>query len=870
MKKLLLVDGNSILNRAFFGVRPLTTSKGLPVNALYGMLNILQKQLDLLKPDYAAVAFDVSKHTFRHDRYGQYKAGRKGMPEELAAQLPYAYELVRALGFHTVTKQDYEADDLLGTYSRMAEEAGMQAYVFTGDRDSLQLISENVTVILATNKENVHFDLDEFVKSYGIPPSRFIYVKALMGDASDNIPGVRGIGEKTALKLISQFGSLDALYADVGSAEVGASAKAKLETDRDSAYLSLWLATIDRAVPVDVPLEELLYSGWDRSKLYSLLTEFEFLNHLKKYGLSSNDAVNTEDNAKNEVETDGKTDRTPRGTVDVDSLDVIPSEQAPLMLYTAKISELEGGLHIDSEVLCLCGRDTVFRHVYGSRAELLGALSELSLPIAVCDSKSLYNEIARQFPEKRISLNIKDDLVLAAYTLNSSSRAYSADELCRIYLGEELGDAPELAADALARTLETVRAKLKESSQLSLYENAELPLARVLSEMEMFGFRVDTAKLEEFGKALDLLASEYAERIYMLAGHEFNINSPKQLGEVLFDELKLPHGKKTQTGYSTSAEVLEKLRSEYTVVDEILEYRSVTKLRATYADGLCKAADANGRVHTSFNQTATVTGRLSSTEPNLQNIPVRTQLGRELRRYFIPSDSEHVLIDADYSQIELRLLAHIAGDTRMIDGFISGEDVHALTASQVFGVPLDKVTPELRKRAKAVNFGIVYGMGDFSLASDIGVSRKEAGEYIKSYFEKYPNIASYLSDVVEKAKRDGYVETVFGRRRYVPELTSQKAVMRAFGERAAMNSPIQGSSADIIKLAMIEVRDRLASEELDARLILQVHDELIVEASKAHAERAAEILKDTMENVVKLSVPLTVTLSVGNSWFECK
>lgn len=863
LKKLLIVDGNSILNRAFFGVRPLTASDGLPVNALYGMLNILQKQAELIKPDYAAVAFDVSKHTFRHDRYEQYKAGRKGMPEELAAQLPYAHELVRALGFHTVTKQDYEADDLLGTYSRMAEEAGMEAYVFTGDRDSLQLISENVTVILATNKENVRFDREHFTDTYGIPPSRFVYVKALMGDASDNIPGVAGIGEKTALKLISQFGSLDALYEDVSRAEVGASAKAKLEAGRESAYLSLWLATIDRAVPVDVPLEELAYSGWRRGELYRLLTRFEFVNHLKKYGLTSNDAADPADNAENTATAEPSEAPTVTVTT-VSSLEAIPPQSEPLMLFTSP-AEDEG-----EAVLCLCGTDTVYRATYPSRVELLAALSQLTEPIAVCDSKSLYNEMARQFPEKTPNLSTKDDLSLAAYTADTSSRTYAADELCQIYLGETLSDTPELAAYQLARTLSAVRSRLERSGQSSLYESIELPLARVLSEMETVGFKVDTRKLSDFGTALDTLATEYAGRIYMQAGHEFNINSPKQLGQVLFEELKLPHGKKTQSGYSTSADVLEKLRAEHVIVSDILEYRSVTKLRATYADGLCRAANEDERVHTSLNQTMTVTGRLSSAEPNLQNIPVRTELGRELRKFFIPSDSDHVLIDADYSQIELRLLAHIAGDTRMIEGFTGGEDVHSLTASQVFGVPLEAVTPELRKRAKAVNFGIVYGMGDFSLAADIGVSRKEAAEYIKSYFEKYPQISSYLSDVVEKAKQNGYTETVFGRRRYIPELTSPKAMLRAFGERAAMNSPIQGSSADIIKLAMIGVRDRLLRERLDARLILQVHDELIVEASRADAPRAAEILKDTMENVVKLSVPLTVSLSMGDTWADCK
>lgn len=877
MKKLLLVDGNSILNRAYYGIRPLTTSKGLPVNALYGMLNILQKQLDQLSPEFAAVAFDVSKHTFRHDRYEHYKAGRKPMPEELALQLPYAYKLAEALGFHVVFKQDYEADDLLGTYSLMAEKAGIQSYVFTGDRDSLQLISSLTTVILATNKDNISFDSDEFVKSYGIPPSQFVYVKALMGDSSDNIRGVAGIGEKTALKLISQFGSLDALYADLQSADVGAAAKAKLEAGKESAYESLWLATIDRSVPVEKTLSDLEYNGRNRKELYSLLTEFEFVNHIKKYGLTSSDAVNTEETAVSSAAETPQTDIAPQKenishqqtVLDIASLTELPDSQDVMMLYIPSTALLTAS---ESEPLTayLCNGNSVFRLKCETASRLFSELSECKAPLAVYDLKALLNELARQFPDNTPSLKVCDDIMLAAYVVDPARHSYDPESLCTVYLGETLEPVPEAAAAQLYRVRDQIRDRLKDSSQLELYENIELKLARVLSEMEQTGFKVNTDGLTEFGNALDKLASEYAERIYMLAGHEFNINSPKQLGEVLFEELKLPHGKKTKTGYSTGADILEKLRPDHLIVDDILEYRSVTKLRSTYADGLCKAADSEQRVHSSFNQTITVTGRLSSTEPNLQNIPIRTELGRMLRKFFIPKSQEYLLIDADYSQIELRLLAHIADDKRMIDGFISGEDIHRITASQVFGVSLELVTPELRKRAKAVNFGIVYGIGEFSLASDIGVTRKEAGAYIKSYFEKHPQIAAYLTDIVEKAKRDGYVETIFGRRRYIPELSSSKAMLRAFGERVAMNSPIQGSSADIIKLTMVEVSDRLRREGLDARLILQVHDELIIEANKRDAERAAEILKDTMENVVKLSVPLTVELSCGNSWFECK
>ncbi len=872
--KVLLVDGNSILNRAFYGIRPLTTGKGLPVNALYGTLNILQRQLDEIKPDYAAVAFDVSKHTFRHERYGDYKAGRKSMPEELAAQLPLAKELVRALGFAVLEKQEYEADDLLGTFAKKAEESGYNAYVFTGDRDSLQLISDKTTVVLATNKDNIHFDRKVFVENYGVQPEQFVYVKALMGDSSDNIPGVPGIGEKTALKLISQFGSLDALYADIPSAEVGKSAKEKLENGKESAYTSLWLATIDRNVPTETGIEDIKYNGWNRRELYRLLTEFEFVSSLRKMGLSSE-----------EFSAEGGTEETTQATTETTEAAEITAPNANIpeinITETVEIPNLTDvsfrdgatvAFLIEDGIAYLCDGERIYKLTAvddEQKAEIYRVLAEKQIPLALCDSKTTLTE-ASTVCRGDVALNVKDDLMLGGYVINPASHSYDLDALCTVYLSESKSSSPADTTVQILRITASIREKLAEIGQVKLYEDIEIPLAAVLSNMEREGFKVDTAGLTKFGDALNLLAEEYAQRIYLAAGHEFNINSPKQLGEVLFGELGLPHGKKTQTGYSTSADILEKLRADHPIVDDILEYRSVTKLRSTYAVGLCEAADEGGRVHSTFNQTVTVTGRLSSTEPNLQNIPVRTQLGREMRKFFIPENGDRVLIDADYSQIELRLLAHIAGDETMTEGFKSGEDIHRITASQVFGVPLGMVSGEMRKRAKAVNFGIVYGIGGYSLAMDIGVSKKEADQYIKSYFEKYPAISTYLTDIVEQAKKDGYVETVFGRRRYIPELTSSKAVMRAFGERVAMNSPIQGSSADIIKMAMVAVNKRLKEEGLNAKLILQVHDELIIESDRACADKAAEILKDEMENVVKLSVPLTVELSIGNSWYECK
>ena len=624
-------------------------------------------------------------------------------------------------------------------------------------------------------------------------------------------------------------------------------------------------------------IEDIKYNGWNRRELYRLLTEFEFVSSLKKMGLSSeefssdvaadetvNAATETTEAAENTEITASNTNIPEINiteTVEITDLAAVSFKDGATVAFT-----------IEDGIAYLCDGERIYKLTAiddGQKSEIYRVLAEKQVPLALCDSKTALTEAATVCGGD-VALNIKDDLMLGGYVINPASHSYDLDALCTVYLSESKSSSPADTTVQMLRITASIREKLAEIGQIKLYEDIEIPLAAVLSNMEREGFKVDTAGLKSFGDALNLLAEEYAQRIYMAAGHEFNINSPKQLGEVLFGELGLPSGKKTQTGYSTSADILEKLRGDYPIVDDILEYRSVTKLRSTYAVGLCEAADEGGRVHSTFNQTVTVTGRLSSTEPNLQNIPIRTEMGREMRRFFIPENGDRVLIDADYSQIELRLLAHIAGDQTMINGFKSGEDIHRITASQVFGVSMDRVTSELRKRAKAVNFGIVYGIGGYSLAMDIGVTKKEADQYIKSYFEKYPAISTYLTDIVDQAKRDGYVETVFGRRRYIPELTSSKAMLRAFGERVAMNSPIQGSSADIIKMAMVAVSKRLKEEGLDAKLILQVHDELIIESARSCADRAAEILKDTMENVVSLSVPLTVESSIGNSWFECK
>ncbi len=890
MKKLLIVDGNSILNRAFYGVRPLTNSAGLHTNALFGMLSILHKQISELQPDYAAIAFDLPAPTFRHKEYADYKAGRKKMPDELAVQLPYSKILSEALGLHVLEKEGYEADDILGTVSAMADADGIESYILTGDRDSLQLIGDNTSVLLMTNADTVKFDRTKFFESYGLQPESFVDVKALMGDSSDNIPGVPGIGEKTALKLIANFENIDNVYANLEAAGLGKSAKQKMEDGKELAYKSKFLATIVRNAPLDVTLSELATDGVDKGALYTLLSELEFSNQIKRLGLTP-DMV-TAPPVKKEVpkplqEKPAVSD-TPKSIPELDfscpvpgwceddkklisqiryfgeALEELPITEIPADALSEYKDKLISAVYTENE-LYLCDGKSILHADFESFKALAKAVADSKITPILYDSKKIFKDFLRAGAET----DCLSDIMLCAYILNPAKGSYLLYDLCDIYLGGLTDRTPAGECQAIFRLFRVLFSRLDDGS-LAIAQKIELPLAKVLAEMELLGFALDIPALRDFGEYLRQMEEDCASRIYMLAGKTFNINSPKQLGAILFDELKLPVGKKTKSGYSTNAEVLEKLRSAHPIVNEVLEYREIAKLRSTYAEGLLNCADTESRVHTSFNQTIAVTGRLSSTEPNLQNIPVRSELGREFRRFFVASSPDRCLIDADYSQIELRILAHVAHDPVMIGAFTSGEDVHSVTASQVFGIPLDRVTSEMRKRAKAVNFGIVYGISEFSLAGDLGISRKEAAEYIKNYFSKYVGISDYLHAAVEGAKALGYAQTIFGRVRHIPELSAQKVPIRQFGERVAMNSPIQGSSADIIKLAMIRVHSALRAENLDARLILQVHDELIVEASRDCAERASEILRREMENVVSLSVPLSVDLNIGASWYECK
>ena len=833
MKKILAVDGNSILNRAFYGVRPLSTKEGLPTNALFGMVNILERNLASVKPDFCAIAFDLKAPTFRHEMFDAYKAGRKPMPEELATQLPLAKETAKALGFTPLELAGYEADDILGTLAKMAEDEDCEAYILTGDRDALQLISDRVHILLATNNDTVLTGREEFRAKYGVESTQFVDVKALMGDSSDNIPGVPGIGEKTALKLISEHGSLEGVYNDLPTAQLTPSVRRKLEEGKESAFLSQKLATIYREVPLSGGLEAYAYEGVNKADALALFTRFEFHSFIKRMGLD-------------EVAPGESTEQ-------IELPEVVACENI------VDLPEVVALGVYDSGNFCSDGEN--IREITD---ESLKCLLASNKKIVCHDAKALYKTLQAKGITYR---GAYFDTMLACYVLNAGEGAFDLSRLSLQYLGRTPAEPPHDLLSVMALYRETSERITREDAGKLLFE-IEMPLCAVLTDMELVGFKLNREGLVSYGEQLSSVAKDLAERIYYHAGGEFNIQSPKQLGEVLFERLGLPHGKKTKTGYSTNAEVLEKLRPYHEIIEDILEYRQVTKLNSTYAEGLLKQIEADGRIRTVFKQTGTATGRLSSAEPNLQNIPIRTELGKELRRYFIPEKNDYLLIDADYSQIELRLLAALSGDEQMIGAFASGEDIHTATASTVFGVPREAVTADLRKRAKAVNFGILYGMGAFSLSEDLHIPVARAKEYIASYFAAYPSIDAYLKGVIEQAYRDGFVTTLFGRRRYIPELKMQNKNMQHFGERVAMNSPIQGTAADIIKIAMIRVDEKLKASGLDARLVLQVHDELIVECHKDVADEAKAILVSEMENAVSLAVKLKVEAAVGENWYD--
>lgn len=852
--KLLVLDGNSIINRAFYGIKLLSTKSGIYTNAVYGFLNILLKLKEISQPDAIGVAFDVHAPTFRHKKYDEYKAGRHAMPDELRMQMPILKDILKSLGIKTVECEGWEADDILGTLAQACRSAGNECFIATGDRDSLQLAHGGVKVLLAHTKAGRPvtdiYDENTVMEEYGVTPAELIQVKALQGDSSDNIPGVAGVGAKTALDLIQRFHNIDYIYENLDEIDIKKGVREKLARDKDKAYLSLDLGTIRTNAPVDTDINS--YIPGDNSGAAMLLAKYELYSLIDKFGLNAQQAVEP-------VRQEEKAAVTVKEMED--PADFSFGEE---LYFTFDIENNE------ISRMYFANGDTVI-NVSASDAgfeDFVKRLFESDARKYSYNTKYLHRLAATLGTDCK---NVCGDLMLSAYLLRPSDSNYDIDHLCLEY-GIALPDGGEESQNAvyaavLKRLFEKTDVLLKEANQTDLLNNIELPLARVLAKMETAGFAVDKKGIEDFGNRLGGRIDELIAQIYSEAGREFNVNSPKQLGTVLFEEMQIPCKKKTKSGYSTKAEVLEELAPDYPIVKLILEYRSLAKLKSTYCDGLLKVIQSDGRIHTSFNQVETRTGRISSLEPNLQNIPIRTELGREMRRFFV-AESGSTLIDADYSQIELRVLAALANDENMINAFNNGEDIHKTTAAQVFNLPREMVTPLLRSRAKAVNFGIVYGIGAFSLAKDIGVSVKEAKDYINGYLHHFSGVAEYMDKMIETAKDNGYAETLFHRRRYLPELASSNHMMRAFGERVARNMPIQGTAADIIKIAMIRVCESLEKENMKSRLILQVHDELIVESPADEAEKALQIVTREMENACKLRVRLVADGKIGKTWYD--
>jgi len=893
MSKLMVLDGNSIVNRAFYGVsQNLTTRDGQPTNAIFGFLNILNRLLDEENPDALCVTFDRKAPTFRHLAYEGYKANRHGMPDELASQMPILKDVLAAMNIPMYEMDGWEADDLIGTISAKDTATGWDTVIVTGDKDSLQLITDTTTVKLVSTRMGRTTTRDmtpaAFRDEYGFDPIHIIDLKALMGDSSDNIPGVKGVGEKTAMALVQRYGSIDDLFAAMPAPEMvpGTPAKPgvvkKLTEGEGDARMSYDLATIRTDAPIEFVPEANLRRGVDNNKLYQLFLDLEFAKLIDKYGLKAPQG-----------EVSGSEDEVIEGTC--------TSEVVTDPARAAQLLDLWRGLDC-VDVLALPGLDVVCVEWNPSETEGCAALffadkfqghtaflKDFFADPAIQKVTHGLKSLCRALLAEGISpAGFVFDTEVAAYLLSPTDGSYDLEKLGITYFNHQFAKASDYLAEgafgpladptvpmgallshcALIGALhETLEQRLTELGMMELYQTVELPLCLVLAEMETEGFLIDKGALVSFGEMLSLRIDTAQANIYQLAGGTFNINSTQQLGKILFEQLGLPPVKKTKTGYSTNAEVLDKLRGHHPIIEEILNYRQLTKLKSTYVDGLSKVISPNGRIHTSFQNTVTATGRLSSVEPNLQNIPVRTELGAELRKMFV-APAGKVLVDADYSQIELRLLACMAGDEAMIAGFNSGEDIHTITASQVFGVPQNEVTPLMRRSAKAVNFGIVYGISPFSLSQDIKVTVAEAKEYMEKYFAHYAGVKVYMDAVIEQAKQAGYVSTLFGRRRWVPELKSSNFNTRSFGERVALNAPIQGTAADIIKLAMIRVRNRLKADGLEGRLILQVHDELIVECPESEAQAVCALVREEMEAVTSLAVTLLAETHAGKSWAD--
>ncbi len=836
--KLLVIDGNSIVNRAFYGIRALSNKKGVFTNAITGFMNILLKLENNFKPDCVAVAFDLRAPTFRHKLYSEYKGTRRGMPDELAMQMPYVKELLHAMGITVVEKEGWEADDILGTLSHAAELSGNTCIIATGDRDSFQLITDKVWVNLAGNKEDTLYTPAEIREKYGVEPKQMIEIKALMGDASDNIPGVKGVGEKTAIDLIQNNSTVSNIYENLDKLTISDSLRRKLTEGKESCFMSRELGTISLKAPVDTDLTHYIPKERDEVKLAEILTELEMFTVLKKLNIA-------QDNLKKAAE--AASNKAVKEAADSHALEkeIFPDKNAfDIMLADGLLKAYSNGEE---------------KPVPDVKAFLEAESEKRSF-----DLKGLYSFASDKGIEPK---NISFDITLAAYLLNVSSNDYSLTRLCTEY-NVPAPENEQGVGECLYNLAFKLMNRISSERLNAVLTDIEMPLAEVLTDMEKAGVKIDTLGIDKFGEELEGKISFTEKEIYELAGEEFNISSPKQLGNILFEKLRLPYGKKTKAGgYSTNADVLEELYDKHSIIPQIINYRAYTKLQSTYVKGLKDAVSEDGRIHTTFKQTETRTGRISSAEPNIQNIPVRTELGKNMRKFFVAKEG-CVLVDADYSQIELRVLAHLANDPIMQKAFLEGEDIHTITASQVFNQPVEWVTPELRSRAKAVNFGIVYGIGAFSLSKDINVSVAEAKRYIEAYLSKYSGVDAFMKNTVKAAEKNLYVQTMFGRRRYIPDINASNKIVQAAAKRIAMNTPIQGTAADIIKLAMIRVYQRLKKEKLPARLILQVHDELIVEAEQEAAETVAKILKEEMENCVKLSVPLTADVKIGKTWFD--
>lgn len=840
MTKLLVLDGNSIVNRAFYGIKLLTTKDGRYTNAIYGFMNILLNLLKETEPDEVAVAFDLKAPTFRHKMYDGYKATRKGMPEELAQQLPVLKELLADLGFVMVTKEGYEADDILGTLSAAAAARGDVCFIATGDRDSLQLVNDQVTVLLAATRmgrsETVRMDVQAVMEKYGVTPKQLIEVKSLMGDASDNIPGVAGVGEKTALALIQKFGSLAGVYEHLEDESIKPGVRTKLAVHKAEAELSRTLAEIDCAVPVPTEPGAYTRGAGDKAAAAALLAELEMHSLVPRLGLNA---------AAPAARPSGSA--APAAKARLGALPFVVEGKVYLAQQSGEWYAVQGN------------------EVWPVPPERMADLLESGAQVWAFDAKPLYH---LALEAGGVGKAIRFDAKLASYLLNPAASSYTVEQLEAEYAAAPAFQCDEYPqAGALAPLYEALAAQVEAEGMTHLLNDIELPLALVLADMERTGMLVDKAGLTAFGEELKAVLEQCLIRIYREVGYEFNLNSPKQLGEALFDKMGLPPRKKTKSGYSTDAETLESLRAYSPVVEDILQYRTYQKLNSTYVEGLLKVIGPDGRMHSTFNQTEARTGRLSSSEPNLQNIPIRTELGSRLRQFFVAKPGCR-LVDADYSQIELRILAHIAGDSTMQEAFLTGQDIHRSTAAKIYDMPPEMITPALRSSAKAVNFGIVYGIGAFSLSKDIGVSVKEADAFIKNYLANFPGVKQYMDATIEAGRENGYVTTLFGRRRALPELASKNFNLRSLGERMAMNTPIQGTAADVIKLAMVKVWRRLRAEGLAAKLILQVHDELIVEAPENELEAVGRILQQEMQGAVEFAVPLTADVNTGKTWFE--